>query len=261
MKDSILPIFSTHASIGSSILTSEYDGKKADIDELSPVSVIDIANQYNIENTYIADSSISLFIQCCENFKKAGRKFTWGLKLAICNDAKDKSEESLKTESKVIIWMKNSDSYKDLVKIYTKAHVDDFYYRGRTDWPTLKSLWSDNLLLSIPFYGGFIHNNFFHGHSSLPDFNFTSPYFFINKMGMPYDSMLESLIVDYTKANKIKSCKTHPVYYYKENDFDAYCVFRCIHDREKFGSPNINNFFSNKFSFESYLKNEQSIKI
>ena len=255
--DNILPIFSTHASLGSAILTSEYADGDKDRDELkdtAPISVITIAKRYDVKNTFICDSSISLFIQCYENFKKIGRNFTWGLRLNICNDANQKTEESIKTESKVIIWMNNSDAYKDIIKIYTKAHTKDNYYIPRTDWPSLNKLWTKNLSLSIPFYGGFFHRNMLMGYCSLPEFGSIEPSFQINKMGLPFDDILENYIVPYAKDNRFEIINTHPVYYYKKKDFDAMTVFKCINKRNKFDCPNIDYWSSDNFCYESYLE-------
>lgn len=248
--NNITPIFSTHASLGGSILTSEDENV---INDNSPVSVFAIAKKYNLPKIIIADSSISLYFQCYENSLKHNIPYIWGLKLNICNDAADKSDNSIKTESKVIIWLKNSFAYKDIIKIYTKSHTEDFYYRPRTDWKTLNNFWTENLSLSIPFYGGFFHNNFFKCHCSLPEIENLNPSFLINKMNLPFDNILEDKIRFYAKDNCYEIINTHPIYYYKESDFKAYTVFRCIHNREKFESPNIDNFSSNQFSFESYL--------
>lgn len=249
--DNILPIFSTHASIGSAILTSE---SESEIKETAPVSVLAISQKYDIKNTFICDSSMSLFIQCYENFKKIGRNFTWGLRLNICNDAEQKTEESIKTESKVTIWMNNSEAYKDIIKIYTKAHTKDNYYIPRTDWSSLNKLWTKNLSLSIPFYGGFLHKNMLMGYYSLPEFGSIEPSFQINKMGLPFDDILESYVAPYAKDNRYEIINTHPVYYYKKNDFDAMTVFKCINKRNKFDSPNIDYWSSDNFCYESYLE-------
>lgn len=254
LNKATIPIFSTHASLGGSILTSDFS---EEIEETSPVSVIAIAKKYNLKKLYIVDNSMSLFIQCYENCKKLGTDLVWGFKANICNDSSVKNEKSIKTESKVIIWLNNSAAYKDIVKLYTKCHVGDFYYHARTDWKTLQNMWSDNFTLSIPFYNGFFHKNFFYGYSCMPEFSSIKPNFLINKMGMPYDDFLEEKIKFYTKDNQYETFNTHPVYYYKESDFAAYTVFKCIHNREKFESPNMDNFFSNQFSFETYLRNQE----
>lgn len=249
--NNIIPIFSSHFSIGSSILTLEDSDK---IIENKPISIIAIAKEYKLKDIFLCEKTMSGFVEAYTNFKKNDLNLRFGLKLTVCNDINKKDEESTKTESNIIIWLKNSEGYKDLLKIYSKAFTDGFYYTGRIDWNHLNKMWTKNLNLCIPYFSSFLHNNLFKGHKSLPDFTQIKPTILLTNINLPFDELLREKTEEYIKINKFDSLEYHPIYYFKNNDFKVFQVYSCIHNRSSFDKPNLEHLASNQFSFETYQK-------
>lgn len=243
-------LISTHYSLGESLITLE---DETEINS-GPVSAIAIAKTHKLSHVNIVDSSMSGFVQGYENFKKHKIEFRFGYKVCVCEDINDKSEESFNTESSVIIWALNSSAYADLVKISTRAACDGFYYIPRIDWKTLKSLWNDNLGLSMPFYSSFLaRNTTKYKMRCIPDFSFTKPIFHLEEHGLPFDYILRNAVESFTKTNSFKTAESHTCYYYKRNDVLKHQIFRCINKRTKVEKPNLEHYSSDSFCVEAVL--------
>jgi DNA polymerase-3 subunit alpha len=248
----MIPLFTSHYSVSRSILTLE---EVTDITDNSPVSIFSIAKKYDLDQIYLAESSFSGFVQFykkCKEYKKHG---IFGIKLIVCENLDTKDEDSIKTESKVIVWMKNSAGYKDLIKIYTKAATDGFYYQPRIDWQHLKRMVTKNLNVSIPFYDSFIFNNLMvYDSRAVPDFGDYVPALHLEDHMLPFSNRVIELVKNYTEAKKLEIINSHSIYYFKDADFKAYCVFRSIDNRSSFNKPNLDWMSSDKFSFEEYKR-------
>lgn len=251
----MIPLFSSNYSIGRGILTLE---EPAEIKDNSPVSIFSICKTHNIQDIYLADSNFCGFLKFYEGCKKYNFNPRYGIKMYICADINDKSEASFSSESKVIIFIKNSAGYSDLCKIYSKAYADGFYYIPRIDWNILNKMWTDNLLLVIPFYDGFLHVNLLKNGNCIPKFP-VEPTFCLENHKLPFDNLLNNSIIEYTKQNNYPMLKSHQIYYYKNEDANTFQVFRIITGRNDYGSasieePRLDHFSSKYFSFESFLE-------
>lgn len=250
MNKNILPIFTSHYSIGKSILTLAQAEDK--INENYPISIFSIAKKNNLKEIFLLETSFSGFVEAYNNSNDCNIPFRYGIKLLVCNDINDKSNDSLKSESKVNIWIKNTNGYSDLVKIYSLAATEGFYYEPRIDWKTLEKMLTENLILTIPYYDSFIFNNNFKRHNCLPSIDFSNIYFHIENHELPFTNLLKNQIEKFSN-NIINS---HTIYYYQESDIEAYMTFRCATNPERrtlLTEPNLEHFGSNKFSFQSYL--------
>lgn len=252
MKSNIYPLFSSHYSIGKSILTLD---KPEEIKSYKPVSIFSIAKTYKLKEIFLVETGLSGFVEAYNISSELKIPFRFGLKLNICNDIKDKSEESKKSESKIVLWMKNSDAYKDILQIHNKATIDGFYYYPRLDWINLEKCWTKNLILTFPFYANFLHNNYLRNGTCLPSFSFCEkPIFFEEDNDLAFNILIKSRINDYCINNnyEIKKCKS--IYYNKKEDFISYITFKCIHNRSCLDKPELKYCSDNNFSFESYLE-------
>lgn len=244
-----LPIFKSQYSLGKSILTLEKAGESS---TAGPDSIIDICVEHNIQNVFLTDDSMSGFLQAHLNAKEAGLKLIFGLRVLIGTDKLDKTEESLKKFCKFIVFAKNEAGYKKLIKIYSDASVNGFYYTPRTDYKFLKSIWDDkDLRLCIPFYDSFIFKNILENYICVPELDFTEPIFFIEDNGLPFDEILKSKTLEYAE-DKNKLIKTKSIYYKDRKDFMAYLTFRCINNRSTLEKPQLEHMCSNEFCFESW---------
>jgi len=244
----VLPLFKSHFSIGRSILTLEDEEKE----ENQPDSIIDIAKDNNLKEVNLVEDNMTSFLQAYTNTKKYNINLRYGLRISINDDMNERSEESRQKTSKVVIFFKNEQGYKDLIKIFSTAAKDGFYYEPRIDFKTLKSLWSDkNLILCIPFYDSFIFNNTLRGTVCVPDLEFTKPILFIENNSLPFDHIIKDKVLAYAKANKLETLNTKSIYYKNSKDFKAYLTFRCINNRTTLNKPELSHMTSNRFSFES----------
>jgi DNA polymerase III alpha subunit len=246
----ILPIFSSHYGLFSSLLTLEEPGKTK---PGNPVSVFDIAVAHSLKQVILVDDSIGGFIEAYKGACKAGAHLIFGLKLCVCANMSDKTDESAKTESNIIIFVRNSAGYSDLIRIQNRAATDGFHHHGRTDWKTLKTYWTDNLALALPFFSSFIACNLLTMSSIVPDFPVPPVLFREVDSGLPFAPMIEEALVRFADDKRLAIQNTKSIYYEKASDFDAYTVFRAIGNRGQYQRPQVDHMASDRFSFENYL--------
>lgn len=245
----MLGLFKSHYSIGKSILTLE---KKGESKPNEPISIIDLASENNLNKVILVENGFGGFLEAFKNLNDVKIQLIYGIRLTITDDANNKSEESLSKNNKIIIFALNKDGYSKLVKIYSKAANDGFYYEPRIDYKTLKSLWDNKCLsLAIPFYDSFLFNNVLTTSICIPEFNFTSPTFFAEDNNLIFDDLLNKRVLDYAK-DKYEIVKTQSIYYAKKEDFKTYLTFRCINKRTVLSKPNLEHMSSNEFCFESF---------
>lgn len=255
----VIAVMSTDASLGKSILTSD---EASPIDVTKPISVCSITKEYDLKQCFILERTFSSFERLYQNFGKINIPFVFGLELTVCADMAQKDEESFKTESKVNIWMKNSAGYKDLIKFYTKAATDSFYYVPRLDYNYIINNWSDNLVLTIPFYGSFLHNNYLKNSNCIPSFGSIKPTFFLDDKKLPWDTLLTNKIKSYCEAEKYETQQVSAIRYYSRSDFKSFMVFHCMHNRTRqavFQNPKKDGLHSDNFAFQDYCEKSNII--
>lgn len=264
----MIPIFSTHHS-AKSILTFDDPDEIIDLQikngipkeqaknllDTESVSVFNIAREYGLKEIYVADSSFSGFIKAYTTAQKNKISLRYGIKFWVSQNLSEKTDESIRTESKITIWMLNSAAEKDLIKLYNHSwQKDNFYYQNRLDWVVLRKLWTPNLGLSIDFYDGFLAQNLLKNGCCVPDLGFTEPVFDLCEMELPFDGLIDQKTLSFCAENKYETRRVHPVYYYSRADSRAYQVFRCIKERTTLQKPNLNHFSSNNFCWQSFCE-------
>jgi DNA-directed DNA polymerase III PolC len=251
MSNSIL-LFKSHYSLLSSLLT--LDKSKDDFLSGGPISIFSIANKYNIQKLFLCDDNMGCFFQAYSKSKEYQKQLIFGLQLKVKCDLQSKENSCV---SDVIIWMKNSNAYKDLLAINNfavKNHINAVPY---IDWKSLNELWTENLYLTIPFYSGFLSVN----SSSLdcnivPELKNIKPALMVSEHGLPEDPFLKEEIINYAKSNGLKVLNTHHCYYYNREHAESLQVLKCIKERTNFEKPELAGFSSDEFSFISYLDKE-----
>lgn len=247
----MIPIFQTNYSIGKGILTLD-DPKEIDD---GPTSVFSIAKKHDLKDLWVADYNFAGFPTFYKGCLKEGIKPRFGIKFYVCQNCSDKSDESLRSESKVVVWMLNSAAYQDLCKLYSVSYEEqNFYYQNRLDWPTLKALWTPNLGLSIDAYDGFLAQNLLRNGCCVPDLSFCDPEFLLCETELPFDSLIKEKTVSFCAENNYKTVETAPIYYYQDADAETFQTFRAIQNKATLQKPNLDHFSSNKFSFEEFLR-------
>ena len=143
------------------------------------------------------------------NSKDNKIKLNFGLRLNFLCDIDEKDEEALKSRCKYIVFAKNTKGYKRLIKIWSFAAKDGFYYAPNIDFKTLKTYWNDDdLMLCVPFYDSFLHRNTLEGATCIPDFDFCKPIFLLEDNDVPFDHLIRSRISKYVESS---GCETQEV--------------------------------------------------
>ena len=110
-----------------------------------------------MKTLFLVEDGMNGFLEAYKNCEENKIKLVFGLRTTVCEDAEDKSKESLDKECKYIILAKNQEGYKKLIKISSAASCDGFYYQPRTDLKTIAKHWSEkDLQLCVPFYDSFL---------------------------------------------------------------------------------------------------------
>lgn len=249
----VLPIFKSHYSVGRSILTLQ---NPEDAKVNGPDSIISIAKEINLKKLFLVEDSMAGFLEAYTNSKDAGLDLVFGLRLTICKDMLEKNEESRQLSSKCIVFARNTKGYKKLIKIYSSAAKDGFYYEPRTDFESLKKAWSEkDLMLVIPFYDSFIYKNVFGSCFCVPELDFTTPIFFIEDNMLPFDALLQQSVLSFC-TDKYPTMHTKSIYYKERKDFKSYLTFRCINNRSKLDKPELSHMCSDEFCLQSWTENE-----
>ena len=243
-----LPLFKSHYSIGRSILTltSSSDSKKS-----GPDSIFEILKESGLDELFLVEDNMSSSLEAYVNSQKEKVKLRYGLRITTCNDYQEKSDESRRTEAKYIVFAKNTEGFRDLIKLYSHAAKDGFYYYPRTDFKILKSLWTKNLKLVVPFYDSFIFNNTLGFSDSTPEIEFTETTFLSEHNNLPFDDLVLEKVKSYTnKSHDLIEAKS--IYYKKFEDFKSYLTFKCISKRTGLNKPNFDHMSSDSFCFDSW---------
>jgi hypothetical protein len=246
----VIPVFTSHYSVGSSLLTLDEPGKgKAG----GPVSVFDLAKEAGLKEVVLCDSRPDGFVAAYKASTKLGVKLCFGLKLVVCANADDKSEASLRTESKVVVFARDTQGYHDLVRVWNRASTAGFYYTSRTSYEWLKEGWTDHLMLALPWASSFIARNTLTFNTIVPDLP-AAPWVFKEvDTELPFARLIDGAIDRYaaeTPAARVQPVKS--IYYATDADFKPYIVFRAIHHKTSFARPKIEHLSSPRFSWQSW---------
>jgi DNA polymerase III subunit alpha len=254
MEYNVYPFFKSHYSLGRSILTL---GSQES--ENHPDSIFEIAKENNLKEIFLVEDNMSGFLEAYLNSQEHDIKLNFGLRLTVCSDSSEKNEEGRSSESKIILFIKNKKGYEDIIKAFTYASTDGFYYYPRTDYKALKEIGFKNLSMVVPFYDSFLYENNFRNKACVPNFislykNETGacPIFCIEDNDLPFDRNLTKLVEKYSTSNGCETIKTKSIYYKNKSDYFSYLTFRCIHNRSTLDKPNFGHMCSNEFSFESW---------
>jgi DNA polymerase-3 subunit alpha len=253
-----LPVFKSHYSLGRSILTLEKAGSSSPSE---PDSIIDLALENKINRVFLVEDGMSSFLEAYSNCKAAKLGLVYGVRISFTNNMLEKNEDSLKTTCKFVILIKNLQGYRRMVKIFTAACLQGFYWEPRADFKLLKQHWSDDLQLCVPFYDSFLYKNLFTFATCVPDFSFAKPVFFIEENELWVDEHLKEKIKEYCVANEFETLNTQSIYYNKKADFKNYLTFRCINNRTTLEKPEIEHMSSDSFCLDNWKdKNGVSIQ-
>jgi len=241
-----VPLWTSHYS-GRSILTLDSESP-----EVGPKSIFGLCKENDIKDVYLIESNMTGFLEAYSNCIDLGLNLRFGLKLTITDDASTK-EDSLKNESKIILFIKNSNGYKDIIKIWAWAHENGFYYIPRIDWKNFSKLITENLIIAFPFYDSFVAKNTMTFSEIIPSIGRRPHTFFVEDNELPFDNLINEALELYCSADH--GCTLMPaqsIFYETPDDFKAYQSFRCILNKSKLSKPNFDHMSSNTFNLERW---------
>lgn len=244
----VIPLFKSHFSIGKSILTLE-DGSP---EENGPDSIIEIAKENKLKKVFLVEDCFSGFLQAYKNLKQNNIDLIFGIKFVFCENINNKNEEELKKHHKLIIFANGNEGYKTLIKLWTKASTEGFYYTPRLDMQILKTHFNEGIKLAIPFYDNFMFNNAFKGYQCISFIENYKPTIFVENNQLIFDNILKNKMLKFSESNKLEVIKTKSIYYKERKDFKSYLTFRCINNRTTLNKPEIEHMSSNEFCMESW---------
>lgn len=251
----IVPLFSTAASLkDGGIFTSEKAGVAAKAGRThGAISLCDLAKEHGLTQLHVVDDRFANYFALYKNLKDIGCQLVFGLKMTVADDISDKSEASLKTESKVVIWM-NGDGgmdYQTLIDFYTVAAQQGFYYQPRIDWKVLKAGWHDDLILSLPFYSSFLARNTLTFASIVPDLAAQPLLLREVDQRLPQDGLLDDALTRYAAATGAQTQLVKSIYYRNREDARAFQAWRAVLNRTTWDRPN-DGMCSREFCWQSY---------
>lgn len=254
----VLPLFTSHYSIGRSVLTlhSKDENKKK---RIHPTSIIDICRENELKTCILVEDRYGGFVDADKNLTAIGCDLIFGIRFVCCANIADKDEASIETEHKINVFSASEKGRSKLKKLYSKSWVDGFYYQPRIDLKSLSEVWDDeDLVLAIPFYDSFLFQNNFFFKSIVPDFSFTKPIFFKQSNGLAQDILINVAIDKFTNGqHEIYPAKS--IFYKNREDFLEYMTFRCIKNKTSLEKPELEEFSSDEFCFESWKEENEKL--
>jgi DNA polymerase III alpha subunit len=184
----------------------------------------------------------------------------FGVRMDINEDATRKKSDSQmdRFSHKIYVIAKNSDGAKDLIKMFSfsQSREEKSITSGE-----LKDRWTSNLQLAIPFYDSFLFNNTMYFFNCIFDIDkiFGEPCFFIEDNDLTFDKLVRKRVEDFCAKNNYKTVFAKTILYKNREDVETLLTLKIINGRS-FGrqssldEPNIDDFSSHEFCFESYLE-------
>ena len=251
----MIPVFKSHFSIGKSILRISQSNKNSE-------GILEIAKEEKMDKVFLIEDTLTGFLEAAKTFEENDIQLVFGLRLTACDSHKS---ESKKDCHKVVVFAKNAEGCKLLNKIYSQAFTGEY---PSIELAELKSLWQEeNVRLAIPFYDSFIYNNLMTFASCAPSFDFTKPFFFIEKNNLPFDSLLEKKVNEYCSQKNFQTQLVKSIYYKNKIDFEAYQTYKLICNRGGWSGknvslekPNLEHCASKEFCVQSWKEfNERKL--
>jgi DNA polymerase III alpha subunit len=251
----MIPLFTSHFSIGKSILTLQHSDKETSD---GPDSIFSIAKEIGLKNLFLVEESMTGFFEAFRISKELNIQLHFGYKFVCCN-----SDANVKSNHKLIAFAKNDAGCKALNQLYSFINTSQ---KGAISNDDLITHWSDDLMLAVPFYDSFIFNNQMIMGNCIPNITPLNPVFFIESNGLPFDELIKKAVNRYARDTMPDASiqLVQSIFYKHKSDCDAFQTFKILSNR-KFGKqetlscPNLDHFGSDEFCWESYMHKLETI--
>jgi len=252
----ITPVFTSTYSIGGhSLLTLDEPEKSKPGGALS---VFDLTKRGNLTQVVLEDRKIDGFLQAYKSAKAAKVQLIYGLRLTVCADAAQKDPASAKTESAISVFCRNTQGYHDLLRLWSRAATIGHYDgRARADWAMVRELWTDNLVLALPFFSSFLAVNTLTFNRVVPQLPSGIKHWVCDEVdggGLPFSPLIRAAVQGYVKdsGGLAEVWPVKSVRYAEPGDFKALMVLRCLAEKSSFDKPEVPHLSSPLFSFAAY---------
>lgn len=246
-------LFSTHFSPhGKGIIqVNDYNPKS----ESKVLNLPDLCIKHSINPCVVVDTSMAGIQAIYKVLSAVNIQLIFGLSLAFVSDATDKNEGSNQSSHKNILFAPDEESYKRLIKISTKSHVDFFHEIPRIDYNYFhEAIKGSKITLAVPFYSSFLTRNAMTQNQCVPDFRQIKPTFFVEDNELPWDGPLERLVRSYAASNGCEVVEAQTVLYERREQALAYQARRLMNRSQGKANtierPQLNHWGSNAFCLE-----------
>ncbi len=248
----ISPVFYDHSSSKSPLTY----WKDKDCTEKGPKSIVRLCKDAGLKTCLGVSPNFLTFPEAQMNLAKESIDFTFGLELWVCNEPETLTPDSQLSESKVIIRADTSQGYFDLKSLYSKVYTNpkNFYHKHRTSFAEIKSMWTPNLTLVLPFFDSFVCQNTLTVASIVPDL--PAPPLILREVdsGLPFAPLIDAALDAFNEGGKYPEQRVKTIFYPTKAHFKAWQVFRCIKNRSSFQKPQLDFCCSDNFSFDDYKR-------
>ncbi len=218
--------------------------------KLHKQSIAKCCIENNISSPIVVDTKMTGIMELFQNFQPLGLEPIFGLNYKFVHE---NTEDNKNNWHRIIIFIKNTKGYKDLIKIHNRANIEN---DSNITPELLKKYWTENLKLAIPFYDSYLFRNTMYDTSCLPEFGGIDHSYFCEQNDLPFDNLIASKITG-------KKILTKSIFYEKREDFVKWLTYRCALNFSNKGknrtleSPMFDHCHSKEFCFESFLENKE----
>jgi len=248
--NNILPIFTSHYSLGRSILTLEKPDKNKDNGSDSIFSII---KEENLNQLILLEDNMSSDIEAFKYCDKNNIQLVYGIRIYV-NDIVYENKKDIK-KHRLAIFARNSKGIFDLRRLYSAFAQNE---NGFFSSEELKKYWTENLKMVIPFYNSFLYYNTLTFSNILFDVGyFKDVDFFVENNSLGFDFILRKVVNDFCK-DKYLIYEVKSIYYKSKNDIDTYMIHKIACSRSfsvkerTLEDPKLDDFCSNEFCIESW---------
>lgn len=227
-------------------------------------TIINKAKKLGMDSIAITDHGVMYgCVEFYKTAKKAGIKPILGCEVYVV--PKSMNIKSVDPDNKtyhLVLLVKNETGYKNLLKIVSRASIDGFYYKPRTDHQFLKKH-SEGLIALSACLGGEIQSNLLNGdkkkakevalfYKEIFKDNF---YIELQDHSTADERKVNNLNIELARELEIPIVATNDVHYISQEDAKAHDILLCIQTGKTVDEENRMRYPSNQF----YLKSSEEM--
>ncbi len=222
--------------------------------DMNAVAITDHGNMYGVIDFY-------------DEMVKAGIKPMIGLETYVVNDIKKDISEKVREKNHLVLLVKNTEGYKNLIKLSTYAFTQGFYYKPTIDKNILREHSSGLIAISACIHGEIaakIINN-----DEAGAFNAATEYlsifgegnFFLESQyhGLEEEIVMNRGLKELSQKTSIPIVATNDVHYLKKEDAKAHDILLCIQTGQTMKAEDRMRFATNEFYFKNYDEMKQAL--